>query len=216
VLFDPTAVFQRVRERPRFLVPFLGLAAVTIVLGVINLPFTQAALRAQMAARADLPQGGPDPSRFMWIGVIVAPIAILIFILVATLVLWVLVSIFGGEGKFGTLLSVVAYASVPTVVLMAIIGAIVLRIRGPESITSFMDLQPAVGLDLLAPGARGFTGMLLKGINPFSIWGLVLTAIGVSTTHQLGRGTSYTIATIAFVISLLVGALLAGLGNPGS
>src|SRR2546422_7062443 len=32
--------------------------------------------------------------------------------------------------------------------------------------------------------------------NPFSIWGLVLTAIGVSTTHRLSKGTGYTVATI--------------------
>jgi hypothetical protein len=78
-------------------------------------------------------------------------------------------------------------------------------------------MQPAVGLDLLAPGAKGFMGAVLKGINPFSIWGLVLTAIGVSTTHRLSTGSGYVVATLAFVIGLLIagvlGALFGGMGG---
>lgn len=212
VLFEPAAVFERVREKPRFLMPFLGIAVVQIVLGVVNLPYFQAAMRAQMAA-SSAARSGPDPANFAWIGIIFAPIGILVFLLVATVILWVLVAIFGGEGKFATLLSVTVYSAVPTVVLMAIIGAVVLRLRGVDTITSFMDMQPALGLDLLAPGATGFLGALLKGVNPFSIWGLVLTAIGVSVTHKLAKGTGYTVATISFVIGLLVGAALAGMGG---
>lgn len=212
VLFEPVPVFERVREKPRFLLPFLALALVQIVLGIVNMPFMQAAMRAQMA-QAGAPAGGPDRSAFVWIGVIAAPITIGIFLLVAALILWILVSIFGGEGKFTTLLSMTLYTAVPSLVLMSVIGAIVLQLRGVETISSFLDMQPALGLDLLAPGARGFVGAVLKGINPFSIWGLVLTAIGVSVTHKLPKGTGYTIAIIAFLLGLLIGAGLASLGG---
>ena len=47
-------------------------------------------------------------------------------------------------------------------------------------------------------------GAVLKAINPFSIWGLVLTAIGVSTTQRASKSTGYTVAVIAFVIGLLI------------
>lgn len=215
VLYEPAPVFERVREKPRFWLPFLGLAVVQIVLGVVNLPFMQAAMRAQMAQAGPQAAGGPDPSNFVWIGIIAAPIGIALFLVIAALVLWILVSIFGGEGKFGTLLSVTVYTAVPSVVLMAILGAVVLQMRGVGEISSFMDMQPALGLDLLAPGATGFTGALLKGLNPFSIWGLVLTAIGVSVTHRLPKSTGYSVAVISFIIGLLVGAGLAGL-SPGA
>ena len=215
VLFDPVAVFERQREKSSVLMPFLVIAVVQIVLGVLNLPYIQVALKAQMAARgAAAPAGGPDPSSFAWIGIVFAPIGIFIFLLVATLIVWVLVSIFGGEGKFAMLLSVTTHAAVPSVILMAIIGAVVLRMRGPDTITSFMDLQPALGLDLLAPGTTGFMGAVLKGINPFAIWGLVIQAIGISVTHKLPRSTGYTVATISFVIGLAVGAALSGMGGP--
>jgi hypothetical protein len=211
VLFEPTAVFERVRERPKFLVPFLVVSAVQVALYFVNMPFIKAATQAQMA-QAQVPAGGPDPMQFLWIGAVAIPIVFAIIYLISGLVLWVLTSVMGGEGKFMTLLSVGTYASVPAVVLLSVIGSGVLRLQGVEQITSQQDLQPALGLDLLVP-ATGFLGAVLKGINPFGIWALVLTAIGVSTTHRLSKGTGYVIATVAFVITLCVGGIFASLGG---
>jgi hypothetical protein len=201
VLYDPATVFQRVTEKPAFLMPFIGISVVQILISALNLPFLKVAMQAQ-AAQA--PAGSPDPSKFAAIGLIFVPVGIAIVLVIVAFVLWVLVSLVGGEAKFGTLLSVAAYAAVPSVVVLGIVGTIVLHIQGPGNVTSPQDLQPALGLDLLAPGAKGFLGAVLKGINPFSIWGLVLTAIGVSTTHRLSKGSGYMVATGSFVLGLLI------------
>ena len=201
VLFEPTAVFERVRERPRFLAPFIVICVLQIAIYFYNLPFMKAGMAAQMAAR---PAGGPDPSKFLFIGALFIPLGIGIALLLGGLILWLLVSVFGGDGKFGTLLSVTAYAAVPSVVLLAIVGTIVLHLQGVGQITSPQDMQPALGLDLLAPGAKGFVGAALKAVNPFGIWALVLTAIGVSTTHRLSKATGYIVATIGFLIGVLI------------
>lgn len=208
VLYEPAAVFQRVAEKPKFLLPFIAITVVQIILGIVNMPYLKAAMQAQLA---QAPAGAPDPSKFAAIGLVFIPIVIALILVVAAFLLWVLVSLVGGDGKFGTLLSVAAYAAVPTVIVMSIVGAIVIHLQGPQGLTSPADLQPALGLDLLAPGAKGFIGAVLKGINPFSIWGLVLTAIGVSTTHRLSKGSGYVVATGSFVIGLLIGGSLAAL-----
>ena len=212
VLYDPGAVFERVGQRPRFLVPFVVICAVQVVLYFVNVPFMKAGIAATAATR---PAGGPDPSKFLMFGAIFIPIGIGIALLIGGGLLWVLVSLFGGEAKFGKLLSVCTYASVPSVILLSVVGAIVLQMKGASQITSMQDLQPALGLDLLVPGATGFMASALKAINPFGIWGLVLTAIGVSTTHRLSKNTGYIIATIAFLIGVLIAGAFAGLGNRG-
>jgi membrane protein, antimicrobial resistance system len=203
VLYEPEAVFQRVAEKPKFLMPFIGISVIQVVISFINLPFLKVAMQAQMA-QANAPAGGPDPSKFAAIGLVFTPIVIALILVIAAFLLWVLVSLVGGEGKFGTLLSVATYCAVPSVILLGIVGTVVLHLQGTGNITSTQDLQPAVGLDLLVPGAKGFLGAVLKGINPFSIWGLVLTAIGVSTTHRLAKGSGYVVATSSFVIGLLI------------
>jgi len=206
VLYEPGPVFQRVAEKPSFLVPFIGISVVQIIIGIVNLPYLKVALQAQMA---QAPAGAPDPSKFAAIGLVFVPIVIALILLVSAFLLWVLVSLVGGDGKFGTLLSVATYSAVLSVILLGIVGTIVLHVQGPQGLTSPADMQPALGLDLLAPGAKGFMGAVLKGINPFSIWGLVLTAIGVSTTHRLSKSSGYMVATGALVIGLLIAGGLA-------
>ena len=212
VLFEPGAVFERVRSQPSFLAPYVTIMVVQIILFFVNMSYLTAAIQNQMATQAP---GRPVPPA----GVLVAfglgflLIILTIVFLISGFLLWVLVSLFGGEAKFGTLISVALYGAVPSAILLSIIGAIVLRMKGVESMTSPQDMQPALGLDLLVPGAKGFMGAVLKGINPFSIWSVALTGIGVSVTHRLSKGTGYTVAIISFVVALLIGGSLAALGG---
>ena len=212
VLYEPGEVFARVAQRPRFLVPFLVICVVQAVLFFVNMPFLKAGMAARLATQ---PAGGPDPSKFLFIGAFFIPVGIAIALVIGGGLLWVLVSVFGGEAKFQTLLSVCAYATVPSVILLGIVGAAVLQMKGVAQISSPQDLQPALGLDLLAPVATGFALSALKAINPFGIWGLVLTAIGVSTTHRLSKSTGYVIATIAFLIGVVIAGGFASLGTRG-
>ncbi len=204
VLFEPAAVFERVRARPSFFAPFLTIIAVQCVLFFVNVPYMTVAVQAQMATAAP---GRPVPSGTMLavFGLLGLIIVLGLVFLVSGLILWVLASVLGGgEAKFGTMLSIAAYSAVPSTILLSLVGTIVLHMQGTAGLTSPQDLQPALGLDLLAPGTKGFVGGVLKAINPFSIWGLVLTAIGVSTTQRIAKGTGYAIAAVAFVIGLLI------------
>jgi len=217
VLFEPTAVFERVREKPRFLAPYAALAVLQVVIAMVMIPYTRPVMEAAMA-QAMQARGAtgapPNAGAFAYIGVVAQPIILILLLLIGTAVVWVMASLFGGEGKFGTLLSVVTYSSI-TFGVQLLVTLLVLVVRGAENIQSPADLQPALGLDLLAPETKGFVGGLLKGVNPFSIVGYWLTGIGVSVTHRLPRSTGYAIAAAAFVVMVIVGASLSMLG-PGS
>jgi len=208
VLFEPTAVFERVRERPRFLAPFITLAVITVIIVALQLPYTKAALAAQFAATPNMtPEQTQTGMKFAAVGIVIAPIFFGLFLVINALILWVSTSVLGGEGKFATLLSVTTYASI-TYALLQVIGVVVLTMRGPGSVTSMLDLQPSLGLDLLAPDAKGFTLGLLRGINPFTLYGVFLTATGIAVTHKTSKGVAYTAAGVQFVIALLIGAAL--------
>jgi hypothetical protein len=216
VLFEPAAVFERVRARPNFVAPFLTIIAVQCVLFMINLSYLQVALQAQLAAAQSSGPARPMPGTTLL--VVFGLLGLLVFLgivfLLTALLLWVLASVMGGgEAQFSTLLSVALYSAVPSAILLYIIGTVVLHMQGPSGLTSTQDLQPALGLDLLAPDKKGFVGAVLKAINPFSIWGIVLTAIGVSTTQRVSKGTGFTVAISVFAIGLLIAAGLAAIFN---
>jgi hypothetical protein len=208
VLFEPTAVFERVREKPRFLLPFVALAVIVVVCGTLQLPYIKAAMTAQFAQTPNLPPGTTERAlSFAWIGLIFGPIVYALILVINALLLWVLVSVIGGEAKFTTLLSVTTYASM-SYILLTLVGLVVLTMRGTEQIAGMEDLQPALGLDLLAPGAKGLALAFLRGINPFTLYGVFLTATGISVTHKTTKSTAYTAAVVQLLITLLVtGAL---------
>jgi hypothetical protein len=215
VVYEPGAVFERLREKPSFWRPFLAICVVQLVLGVLQLPYTKAAMAAQFAQMPARAGGGaPDPSKFATIGLLFVPIGLLLLFLISAALLWMLVSVFAGDAKFATLLSVATYVGI-TFVLLSVAGLATLMLKGVQGITSPADLQPALGLDLLVPEAGRFTTALLKAFNPFSIWGVILTAIGVQTTHRTSKGTAYTVAAVVFVIGTLIGAGFTLLG-PGA
>jgi hypothetical protein len=209
VLCEPGPVFERVREKPSFWWPFLGLCVVQMLIAGFQLPFTKALMQARMASA---PAGSPDPSKFAAIGIIFVPIGIGIALLIGGLILWILTSIFSGEAKFATIMSVTAYASVPSIVLLGLASMGVLMMKGAGAVSSPADMQPSVGsLVMLFPDAHGFAGGILRGLNIFAIWGAIITAIGISTTHKTSKGTGYAVAFTALAIGLIVGGALASI-----
>src|SRR5207237_10441643 len=104
----PAAAFERVREKPRFLAPCLARAAITVVIVVLQQPYTKAALAAQFAQTPNITPEKAEAAMKIGpiIGLVAAPIFVALFLLVNALILWVSTSVLGGEATFATLLSV--------------------------------------------------------------------------------------------------------------
>ena len=206
VLHEPTAVFNRIRERPRILAPWIVLSVCMIVITLVMRPYQAAAFEAfkatltpEQAARMGNrgAQGGP------W-GLLFVPVFALIAIGIGSGLLWIGVSLTGTQARFKTLASVLAYTFI-TYGLFSAVTVIVLAVRGKQAITGFADLRAPLGLDLLMPGAGLYLGTVLNGINPFSVWGVWLTGTGIATTTRtVTRGTAIVITAVAFLIGLLL------------
>jgi hypothetical protein len=204
LLYEPTAVFERGREKPRFLAPFIALALAVVLITILQLPYSKAAMVAQMSQRPNMtPEQVQTALKLASAAVVVAPLFFAIILVINAFLLWVVVSLVGGEARFRMLLSVTTYASIAYVLLSAV-GLIVLTMRGTSAIASPLDLQPALGLDLLAPDAKGFALALLRGINPFSLYGLFLTATGIAVTHRISNGAAYTAAALQLLVALTI------------
>jgi hypothetical protein len=211
VLYEPGAVFERIREKPKFLAPFLGLAVLLAVCILLLMPYQQAAMASKMAEIAQAnPAAAAGMQKYAFVGVIVGPIIFAIILVISATILWVVASIFGGEGKWGTLLSISTYASI-TGILLQFVTVLVLMVKGVGQVSSPEDLKAPLGLNLLDPGATGFMGAFLGGINLFAVWGVILTAIGIQVTHKTAKGTAYTIAIVSTLVLLLIASGLASL-----
>lgn len=209
-LFSPGDVFEEQRDQPTFWMPWLILGLAFAALNLLNAPFQQRAAELMLAARG---AAAPTSRGLVGqvIGFVVTPLFVLIMCSLAAATLWVPVMAMGEEAGFKRLLSVVVFAF-PVRVLEVAVTSIVLRMRGLDAVRSIADLKVALGLNLLLPAdseVGNFVDGLLGGISPFSIWSLIITAVGLQVLLKLSAGKAWTAAVVSFLIVLLVSAGLA-------
>ena len=216
VLFSPTAVFEEQREAPTFWVPWLLLCVLLLAATFLSFPYQLAAARlGSAAAGRPLPDAAVGIMKFsMVVGV---PIVTLVMMLLTAGVMYLVLMAAGGEVRYKGLLSVAVFSGAALGVLQVLATFAVLKLRGPEGLTTLADYQVSFGLDLLLPtdtSVPKFVEAMLKGISPFSVWGLAITATGIRTMERTSKGAAWTAAVVSLVLGLLVAGLSAKAFGP--
>jgi len=126
-----------------------------------------------------------------------------IVMFVSGVVIWIAGKIFGARETLRTAVIIAAFSLAPQVI-QAVVTALEGLVLNTSAYTSLTQLSfsPARFLnpDTTSPVVLG----LLTSLNVFSIWGLVITAIGLSVTGKISRQEG----GIAAAITWIVGALL--------
>jgi nitrate reductase NapE component len=216
VFLAPVQLFAELRAHPRALGALvLGVVLSAVAAALIPVELWEAGLRAQMEARgAEIPADTTTLARVGWVSaVFVTVVAWPLLALLTTGVYGVVfLFLFGYEGSFRVLLSVVAHA-----LLVVAAGALVLvplRILAgdPHLTLSVATLLPFLGEGFLLR----FAGLL----DLFNLWAYVLVGVGAAVMD--GRRTPAAGVAVALGVALLLSLLLAavsgtgGMGAPGT
>jgi hypothetical protein len=205
--FAPTGVFEEQREKPTFWMPWIVLSVIFMVLGLINQPITKQMIKVQSEAA-----GRPVSPSAETIGVVFSvlggPIGLLIGVLITAVILYFILMVTGAEARFKGLMTVGIFIA-PITVLQQCLNTVVLRMRGIETIQSAKDLQVSFGLDLLLPSdseTPRILAAILRGVGPFELWALVITALALMALEKVPKSKAWTASVVAFVIGLLIRA----------
>jgi hypothetical protein len=205
VLWSPGALFERLRDRPRILMPMITIMILTLIIGLLSRPYVAASIVARAPDAVD--PGGTATGQ-----AILVALGMPIIALQLAFFLWLTVNLTGTATRYPALLSVQTHVMI-VFILQWTAGLVLLMIRGVDGITAQTDLRPAFGLDLLMPPARGYLEAVLREVGVFAIWSVVLLGIGISKTHDASRKTGYVAAGAAFVATLAQLALDAWLAR---
>ncbi len=206
--FTPRRVFEEQREQPTFWLPWVVASVFFVALAIFARPITVQIMRLQAAAR-----GTPMTPSGEQIGAIIAmvsaPVVLLIAAVIAAIVLYLVVMVAGSQARFKGLMTISIFPIMITF-LQQLVSAVIVRSRGVETIQNAQDAQLSFGLDLLtspdfAQAHRALAGFL-RGIGPFEIWALVITAVGLMALEKVPRNKAWTACVIAFIIGLAIRA----------
>jgi len=204
--FAPTGVFEEQREKPTFWLPWLVLAVLFVAVGLVALPFTvQIARISTEAAGRPFPASAESVTKVF--AIVLTPVGLLVGILIGAVVLYLVSLVTGVQTRFKGLMTVSLFVA-PITFLQTLVTTIALRMRGLENIQSPADARITFGLDNLVSAeyaeAHKAVAALLRGVGPFEIWVLIVTALGLMALEKVPKNKAWTIAIVAFVVGLVI------------
>ncbi len=218
VLVAPVKTFRSIAERPTWVVPL-----VVFVLAIALMTFTmfqkvdfEEAMREQMAA-----QGQEVPPEAENMGGIMkgcAAVSAIVFPVIMVLVfagIYMIFNLFGGQLRYKTSLSVVAYASMPAAIMALLSIPVILSRQELDMVQLQSGRVLASNLAFFAPeDASPRLVALLGSLDFFSLWSLILTIIGFHLAARVSKVTAAAVSSVVWVLVVLFGVAMAGL-RPG-
>ncbi|MDH3196811.1 MAG: YIP1 family protein [Candidatus Krumholzibacteria bacterium] len=216
IFVSPSKVFADIREgRVSWWQPYIVVAAMYTVLGVIGLPIQRAvaALNAGNLSPEDLDRQLEIMAKFGLVQVLGTPVVLLaIGALVAGLT-YIVVTLLSPQASFKKYFTITMFASIVAGVGQ-VLSTIVVRGRGVDAIRSQNDAMAFANLRFLAPPDSKVLEGALSTIEPFSLWSLALVGMGVAHVFGMTRGRAVAVVVpwwLIYVATSILGAVVAGI-----
>lgn len=197
MIFNPTEQFERIKERP------LIWGAMVIVTILTMLGFWLMSLGIEIPELSEVEEI-PGMEVFAQIGMVMTGLFTPILgVLISSFILWIIIKIARSEATFKQLFSMNTYIMLISAISIIVNGALT-AVLGGDGETMFTSLGSLVS-------AEGAVAGLFNSLEVFTIWGVVLSAIGLHKVAELSKGLAWGISIAFFVISILFSMIGAGL-----
>ena len=218
IYFAPSKVFNALKEKPQWITPFIIVLVVVAVTAAITVSFTREAImtrQEEVFEERGLSEEQIEQAKQFTSGpailissVLSALIFTTILLLLFALVTNLFIPVFGGEGSFKKVFSVICYSAlvtVPAAVLKLIMVAIT---KSPFVTTSLALVVPNLA-------KNSFVYQLLAGFDFFILWEMILVAMGISITNNIVRKNAYVLVFLIWIVSIFVGIGLGSISGRG-
>lgn len=212
-LFSPQKTFTAIRERPTWLVALLVLVVLSLVSSILltqkmdmeEVVREAVAQRGRQISEEQIEQGIELQEKF---GTLFAVAGSVIFLpagyLLITLIFWVVFKLLGGDFPFKTGFATTVHGLLPGGVAALLSLPVILS----RAEFSFADVQSgsvlASNLGALAPEESGQTlRVLLSSLDVFTIWSVILLAIGFAVVAKVSRTTAGVTVVVLWLVWIL-------------
>ncbi len=236
VLFSPGETFAEIGRAPRVLIPLICLAllggltqfAVTNRYGYENMMRKQIDMQTEMMEKFNAPpeqveiakkkaeeQLKPENiTRGKLQGAGGAAFFFIVMVLIVAGVFKLFTAIMGASNTFKGVLSAVCFAYLAVGVVSFLVTVLSVYLKNPEDIDVMNPVASNLGaiLTMAGAGLPKFVTGLASFIDVFSIWRIVLLAIGcAAVTVKMKAGTAAIPHVLLYVLGALVGSFFASM-----
>lgn len=193
MFLEPKKQFERLKDNPIILVPFIIIAVLTTI-GM----FVMMSQIDFIAQDPELANMGEDELMFVTIFtqvifVITGILAPAVSILVSSFVYFIVAKIAKSEVSFKQLFSMNTFIYIISILGIIVNALAFFAVDNPNPDVYLTSLNSIVEAD-------GVLGVLFTSIEIFSIWNIILTAIGLQIVAKFSKGLSWGLVIGIFVI----------------
>ena len=205
IFVDPVKVFQRIEAGLAWWKPFIVVCAVGIVLGYLMLPFHRRLMELNPRGMSEeqLQKTVEGYGKFAPLTLIMVPIVLIITYLVVAGIVHLVINIMSSRSSFKKTLSLISFCGLITV-LEQVIGTVVLKMRGVESVESAADLRFSLSLAPLLGEGKGLLNAVLQSLSIFQIWYYVVLIMGIAAIFKMSRKAAIIAALPMWILSVLM------------
>jgi hypothetical protein len=200
MIWSPTEQFERIKERPKI----WGALAIVTVLFVIGMYLTSLGMPMEIEGISE--EQLAQISMFSTITLMITGVITPIFgVLISTVIYLIIAKIARSEVSFKQLFSMSTYIMIISA-LSVIVNGIGIALLSGSAETIYTSLGSLIE-------AEGAMGALLNSLELFTIWGVILSAIGLQKVANFSKGLAWTISIIFFAIGVIFAMIGAGLSG---
>jgi uncharacterized protein YneF (UPF0154 family) len=212
IFYAPSQVFERRRNANPWPV-LLIITALWLVISLVTFDSMATMMetvsrRAMEKAAAQNPQLSQDMMETnLRVGMKIAPwfpLGLPIFALIAAVVIWLVGKLFGSKASYTQSLLITAYVCFTFVISAIVTGAQAL-LMDMTKVTNPIELSLSAARFADPKQTSTFLYGLLMSLDVFTIWRLILIAVGVHVIGRTSKGAAWGLAALTFVIQVLFG-----------
>lgn len=217
IFLDPSKVFKRIDAGLQWWKVFIVLALANAIIAWYGAPLQRqlASLNPRGISPEALETQLQQMDSFAWLGVIGAPIVVLIMIMIVAGLVNMIVNLVCAKSDFKKTLSLICFTGLIGVVEQ-IIATVIIHLRGIETIEGPSDAMVRLGPGALFPEAEGLFSAILQALSIFQIWYYVIFVMGLAFIFRMSWKKALVPAIFLWVISvgmIMISQMLSGVSS---
>lgn len=216
IFTSPNRVFDDIRERRvDWWQPWIVASLFYMLITWLAMPIQMAAMEVNSNMTTEqIDQQIEMMDRFGFVWIVMAPAGALLVTLVIAGLSYIAVTLAARAATFRQYFTLCFFIGIVGM-MGQLVSSIIIRARGLDRIATPEDAMMALSLRPLAPDNAVVRG-LLSSIEFFTIWSLVLMAMGLMRIFGMSRTQSIVVAVVLWILSamfVIVGELFGGMGG---
>lgn len=205
MIMNPGEQFKRIKENPKFIVALIVVTVLTVIgmglmlsgMDFLNDPSLEGMGEDEMMMVALIGQ----------ITFVVTGLFTPIFsILISTVVYLIFAKIARSEVSFKQLFSMTTYIFIISAISLLINGLAFMIVGDANPEVLFTSVNSIIG-------AEGVLGAFLSTLEIFTIWGIILSALGLQLVAKFSKGLSWSVVIGIYVVTTIFSMVAAGFSS---